>query len=86
MVLGGDLRRRVRKVAFHVTGDADMVLRRNNTNTGGTTIDAGSMLWSGNNDLGGIAGDVVDNGALMFGAVREFQRRDQRLGLRRGSL
>jgi autotransporter-associated beta strand protein len=62
----------VRQVAFHVTGGADMVLRGNNTYTGGTIIDAGSWLWSGNDDQGGISGDVVDNGALLFGAAQSF--------------
>ena len=43
------------------------ILTGANTYTGATTIDSGSTLYLGYNTAGGsVAGDIVDNGALVF--------------------
>ncbi len=50
-----------------VTGDGTLILTGASTYTGGTTISAGSTLQLGNaTNAGSVAGDIVDNGVLVF--------------------
>ncbi|MEW4467667.1 autotransporter-associated beta strand repeat-containing protein [Parasphingorhabdus sp. JC815] len=48
------------------SGDGTLVLTANNTYSGGTTIGAGTLQIGNGGATGGIIGDVLNNGALLF--------------------
>ena len=47
-------------------GSGALILTANNTYTGGTTISAGTLQLGNGGTVGGIVGDVVNNGVLAF--------------------
>ena len=48
------------------TGGGTLILTKNNSYTGGTTISAGTLQIGDDSNSGSVDGDIVDNGALVF--------------------
>lgn len=58
--------------ALTKAGAGTLILSADNTYSGGTTIDAGTLQLGNGGDTGSIAGDVVNHGALAFNRNDRF--------------